>query len=274
MENRPMIDVQAIASRIQLVTLNTSYWRASRVNRSETAKVNAEHGTGNKAHVRVRVCEHPALAEYAALSQQVYTDHLKLTRPSIQDGMRILPGAKYFEHTAMVRDAQDKGARLVAWFIGDYPTERANAPTILNGLYDENAWPSVESMADKFGIRARYLPCPSDGAWSEWLTESAQAATAELRDQIESGVRRIQERCASDGKLFSTVFTGLKELLDAVPDLDIANDSEIQRLADMARPLADLDAELVRDDDKLRTETANRASALLNLFQPGALSGI
>lgn len=267
------MNLQNIAKGIQLTTLNTSCWRASKVNRPETAKVNDAHGTGNKAHVRVRVCEHPALAAITKLHSRVYADHLSMTRPSIMDGTRLLPNSKALEHAEMIRAARVEHDALVTQFLADYENERDQAPIALNGLYDPSAWPSLASIRDKFALTVRYLPCPVDGAWAEWLEESARAATSELREQIELAVKRVQDRCMATGeRLYSTVFTGLRELLASVPDLDIADDSEIRRLAELARPLASIEKDDIVDDDAARHRVAAQARDVLDMFGAGSLA--
>jgi hypothetical protein len=268
------MNVQHIAGRVQLVTLNQSRWSASKLHKRETAKVNDDHHTGDRAKVRVKICDHQNLELIGKLDAATYDQHVAMTRPTIQDGVRMLPVGKALEHADMIREARAKRDALVAGFLADYDDEKARAPIVLNGLYDPAMWPDRSDIAQKFGLTVRYLPCPTDGAWGDWLTESARAATDDLRTQLESAVRRVQERCAGDGKLYDTVFSGLRDLLRDIPDLDIATDSEIRRLAALAAPLVQHDVDVVRRSDAVRHQTAMDAANILDVFATGSLVGV
>ena len=49
---------------------------------------------------------------------------------------------------------------------------RAEAPVRMNGLYVASHWPTREALEGKFSFATSYLPCPVEGAWGEWISES------------------------------------------------------------------------------------------------------
>ncbi len=268
------MDVTRFASRMQVCTFSKSCWSANSKNKPESQRVNEAHGTGNKATVRVRICDHPALGKISKRLGEAYAEHVQLTKPSIQDGMRLLPIGKAFEHAEMVRMARQDIEPLIAEFVADYPEALARAPIELNGLFDPKAWPPAERIRDRFGLTVHYLPCPTGGEWDSWLEESHQVAVDDLRDQLEKAIRRVQERCASDGKLYDTVFTNLREILDAVPDLDLAPESEICRLAELAQPIALYDADQLRENNYVRQRVASQAADVFSTFGTGSLADV
>jgi hypothetical protein len=259
-----------IAGRVKLCTLSRSSWSATRLHKQQTIDLNDRNHT-NAGRVVVRVCEHPALKAITALHGAVYAEHVKITLPTIQDGMRLIPVTKEFEHIKIVSDAKRDHDRLVAEFLADYDKEAREAPVRLNGLYDPAAWPTHEEMSKKFDLKAHYLGCPTDGPWAQWLEESARAATDDLKEKLEDAVRRVAERCAG-GKLHKSVFTSLRELIDFIPEIDISDSDELINLAKAARPLAKYDAEDLRGADEARTKVSNDANKVLDLFGAGSLS--
>ncbi len=265
------MNVQHLADRNQIVNFSVGSWGTRKLNKTETAKIRAANGS-DAASVIVRVCDNPILDEIKRGDTALRNVHTSLTHPTCQDGMRLLRKGKALEHANAVSEWRAKREPLVAQFLDDYPAIADAAPTILNGLYDPSAWPTLRAMRNKFPLTCQYLSCPVDGAWTEWLESSASAACSELRDQIEEAVKHVADRCASDGKLYATVFTGLRELLECVPDLDIAPDSEIARLAALATPLASYDAESLRDNDAQRHDVASQARDALAFFGPGSLA--
>jgi len=259
-------NIQSIADRTMLVVLQTGAWRAVRLNRTETADVNARHST-DAAKVLVRLTDNPALAALSKLHASAYQAHRRLTLPTIQDGMRLLPSGREFEHADTMRKLHTQHGKLVADFIGAYQSIKADAPARLNGLYDATQWPSVDTVESKFTFQTRYLPCPSHGTWGVWLAESAKTGETELRERIQEALQRLVDRCReTDGKLYQSVFSNLSDLLALVPDLNISECPVIAQAAQQAGELAKLDADAIRDSKHARNQAADKAAQILAAF--------
>lgn len=256
-----------IAARVHICTLKTGAWRPIRLHRAETRAENARHNIKDAARVLVRVCDHPALAQIQKIQQDAYAAHIRITRPTVQHGMRLIPLAREIEHNQAIALFAAQHAMRVAEFMADYDNERATAPGKLNGLYDPSFWPSLNEVRQKFVLQAQYLPCPTEGDWGEWLSVSVQFAQLELREQLQSAIRRIAERCAANGPLYQTVFSNLGELLELVPDLDLVNDPQIRDIARQAKALANRDREIIANTPLLRRAVAAEADRLCSLFQ-------
>lgn len=253
-------------ANIKIVTLSASCWRATRLHKSETTKVNTANHT-DAARVSVRICDHAALTTLRQLHASVYQKHIALTRPSIQDGMRIIPLAHELEHMEMIRTAREEHDKLVAQFLADYDSERDAAPYKLNGLYDASMWPDHRTLERKFAITVHYLGCPNDPAWQDWIAESCKAATDNLCDEIEQTISHIAERCETvDGRLHASLFTSLQNLLLQVPHYDTGLSSKLLILADEARSVANSDVASLRDVPSMRQETAQKARGILSSF--------
>lgn len=259
-----IINVEDIAARTKLAVLNTGAWRATRLNRNETRNTNATHGTGNAAKVLVRVSDHEALTGLTKLHAHAYQEHRRLTLPTVQDGMRLLPAGREFEHSAVMRKLADQHNEFVRKFLADYENERASAPARLNGLFDPSQWPSQSVIERKFTFQTRYLSTPSTGEWGDWLSASVEAAEAELRERLEEALRRVKERCKSDGKLYASVFDSIRDLAALAPDLDFNGD--YTPVVEALAPLTKVHAEDVRDDPKGRAKVAAQADGILSML--------
>lgn len=256
--------IAGIAARVKLCTLNTGAWRATRLHRAETQKVNNDHGTGDAAKVHVTLTNSAALHELNKLHSAAYDAHRKITLPTVQDGLRMLPAGREFQHSDTMREFADKHGALKAKFLTEYEQEKATAPARLNGLFDPKHWPHVAVIADKFSFRTRYLACPTDGDWAGWLEESARAAEDELRERLAECLKRIVERVGNvDGKLYDTVFSNLAEVVALVPDMNFADDVAIYDASIAAKELATLSADTIRDSKTARKDAAKKASAIL-----------
>lgn len=257
-------EISKIAQRIKLAALNTGAWRATRLNRKETDKVNADHGTGDAAKVHVRLTNSETLHAINVLAAEAYGEHRKLTLPAAQDGFRLLPVGREFEHSAKMAELGAKHRALVAKFLGEYDAEKATAPARLNGLYDARQWPDRSVIGKKFLFNSRYLSCPTDGSWAEWITESARAAEDELRERLTDCLQRIAENCAKEKpKIYDTLFGNLGELLALVPDFNFGDSVAVTRAAQEAATLAKLDADTIRESKSARRDAAQRATSIL-----------
>lgn len=257
------VDIASVAARRKVATLKTGAWRATKQHKLETAAENLRHNT-NAARVLVKVSEHPALSNILKVHQAAYQDHRRLTLPSADDGLRLLPAGREFEHAERMRVHADAHAALVTEFMADYDNEKALAPIRLNGLYDASMWPSHDVVAAKFKFRTEYRPTPVDGAWADWLAESVEVGQAELRDRLEKALGRVYERCKSDGKLYASVFDDIRDLAGLAPDLDVTGD--FAPVTQALAPLAAIRSDQIRDDETARQETARKASSILSVL--------
>ena len=259
-----MVAPADIAARTKLAVLTMTTWRATRLHRGETREVNTAHGTRDKAKVMVRITDHEALRALNKLQAAAYTAHRRLTLPTVQDGMRLVPAGRELEHSRVMREFADEHSKLVEEFLADYDAERAAAPHKLNGLYDASMWPSRAEIGRKFSFATRYLATPSDGEWGEWLAESATAAEDELRDRLREALERVRDRCRSDGKLYASVFDAVRDLADLVPDLDFSGD--YAPVVEAMKPLTRLHADVLRDDETGREKAAKKAASILSVL--------
>lgn len=258
--------LKEIAARIQVVTLNQGVWSPVVTNRNESAKVNAAHHAVDLAKVLVTLTHSPTLIAINTLKRETYQRHIALTRPSIIDGMRIVRTGFAPQHAAAVKYASDRLDELVDAFALEYVDEKRTAPARMNGLYNPADWPEVSEIRKRFYIQVRYMPCPVDGAWSDWLAETCVAAEAELADQFTAALRRLIINCKGDGRLYATTFTNLKELVELLPATNITELPALDTIAPQLAELGALDAETLRTNTQARREAAAKAERLLGIF--------
>lgn len=115
-----MKNTQAIAASIKLVTFETGAWRAQKLNRRESNDVNAKHGTQDAAKVIVRLTDNVHLTAIYKLHAEAYAEHRRITLPSVQDGVRVLPGGKEMSHSSIMGDFKQRTADHLADFLAEY----------------------------------------------------------------------------------------------------------------------------------------------------------
>ena len=258
--------IASLASRIKITTLNTGAWRANRLNRAESNLVNQNHNSGDAAKVIVRLTDNAALLGLYKLHAEAYAEHRRLTLPSVQDGMRIVPAGKEFEHAKIMREFSVKHDSLIQDFLADYDSIKDEARIKLNGLFNENQWPHKDTVASKFMFQIRYLNCPHEGAWSDWLNESAQAGESELRERLVTAARHLAKVCDGDGKLYQSAIDNLTDVCALAGDgFNLLDDSIIAKAASAIKVATDgLKAESLRDNKSQRKDTGAAISSILS----------
>lgn len=263
---QPVMTTQAIAQRMTLVTLTMSAWRPSKLHKQETASERARHGTQN-VRVYTTLTDHPTLKAVMSAQTAIYTAHASMTLPGAQDGMRILPSGRQFAHAQEIGKLVAAHDAAVSEFIAAYDSIQ-HAQSLLP-LYDSSQWDTREKVRNSFRVQYRYLPAPSDGAWGEWIEESARIAQADIRQRVIDALKRTIERCGSDGRLYASVFDQFDQL---VPDLNLMDDPIISRVLTVARrELAPIVAAEISGDKRTRQAVADRASELLDMFGAGSV---
>ena len=256
-----------IARKAVIASFSSGQWRTVRRHAAETKAENARHGLTDEARVDVKVCAHPALEEAGRIITAARADHYRLTVPAADRGMRLLAGARQLEHSSILQGHAAAFQRAVATFVAEYETVRASAPARLNGLFVASHWPDVDVVRNAFSLSCRYLPVPARGRWDEWLRESADTATTELRERIGEALRSYAEKLADPDKIFrDSLVSNLADIVNLAADLNLGNDKSIADLVEQARTLAAVDPAQLREDKNLRAESAVRAADLCSMF--------
>jgi hypothetical protein len=262
------VNITEIAKRVKLCTLTMSAWRATKLNPGESKKVNFANHTDKAAKVMVLLTDHEALVKLRKCHMDAYVEHRRLTLPSVQDGMRLLPIGREIEHTETMKEHGQIHEQLVREFLDAYQTIRAEAPARLNGLYVSSQWPAADKLREKFAFSTRYLGCPTDGSWGDWFIESTRAAEDELKERVTGTLQHIVDRCKADGKLYQSVFDNLNDLVGLLPDLNISGSDPYAALMAGVQTagLSTVDADNLREDQAARQSVAAQAENILKAF--------
>jgi len=256
-----------LAKKALLATLSTGAWRATKLHKNETAKVNADHQATDIARVTVKLTNHKALSELTKLHAAARAEHYRLTLPSVEDNFRLLPCGRELEHSNIMAGYATKHEALAREFVAAYDVERSTAPARLNGLYDPKHWPV--SIGEKFKFATRYLPCPDAGTWQEWLKESAVEAEADLKNRLADAVRAFKDKLHDPKAIFrDTLVSNLSDICALSGDLNLLDNPTIKALSDQASHLSgSVSADRLRNNPEAREDAAKRAAEICSNFK-------
>lgn len=259
--------IQTLADRIKIVILSQGFWNPQKHHKAESREENIRHGLDNDAKVHIKLTKHESLLKAITIKGQIYNVHRRLTMASPCDGMRVVPVGREFEHSDKLKELSAEFNKHVKDFINDYDSVVERARTKFNGLFDQSMFPPKDIMKDKFYNTTKYMNCPVEGDWEEWLNETVQLGKLELQDRLVKAARHMIDACKSDGKLYSSVLENLEDICELCGDFNLLDDPIIAKAAEQLKPLArDFSVEILRDNNRLRKETADRASQILTML--------
>ena len=264
--------------RAMLVSLNLSRWEAARKDRKESAAVAKRHGLKEG---RARV-QKDAIDKAAPTYQAVVTaasalrnTHYELTLPWANDGARILTTAMFENYATTMRKLRKDYEAAVESFCQDYPKLKAAAKSELNGMYNEDDYPT--NIRGKFSVNIVTLPMPdaedfravlSEGAVSEIKeqirAEQAKAIEDAMRDPYERLYKAVSGMAAKladkKGIFRDTLVTNIVELCQILPALNLTGDAQLEKLRQQAEQLVKgLDPQDLREVPAVRRATAKKA---------------
>lgn len=275
-----------ITQKAMLVRLNIRQWSARKHDRRVSNEVADSHGADrDSGRYNKNLVAKTALAEISTLAWAMRTDHYAQTLPWLDEGYRILPAANYFEYQQRQQATRVKFEAAVTRFAADYPSYVEDARRRLNGLFNQDDYPSEHEIAARFGVDANVVPLPdrddfrvSLGAEEESriradieqrLNDATHAAMADLWQRVHDAVSHMAERLRAytgsrEGSFRDSLVDNLRELVDVLPRLNVTGDA---RLDEVARRLAaeccSIDAQVLRDIPQHREAVARSAETIL-----------
>lgn len=260
--------IQSLAARIKISILTQSFWNPKKRHIRETYEENRRHSLDNDAEVYIKLTKHDALMAAMSIKGKIYNEHRRLTLPSPQEGVRIIPLGREFEHSSKLSELNNQFNKNVNRFIDDYDEVIEEARHKFNGLFDSSMFPPEEVIKTKFSNNVKYMSCPYDGDWGVWLNETVQLSQFELQDRLVTAARHLIEVCEGDGRLYSSVLENLEDICELTGDFNLLEDPIIAKAAKELAPIAkDYSIETLRDNDGLRKDTARRVSQVLSTLK-------
>ena len=152
-------------TRAMLAKLSIRAWSARKYDRKITAETNEAHGATSDAGRYNKMLLPGDAPTYKALCQHISALRLTHYAQSLawsDEGWRLLPVKNYQNYTDALRTGQHEFNRLLSEFLADYPALRSEARARLNGMYNDEDYPSDLASKYDFAIEFAPVPCGSD----------------------------------------------------------------------------------------------------------------
>src|SRR5258708_3920533 len=283
-----MTPTTTIHSRALLVWLTISGWSARRYDKQVTNKVNAQYAASTDAgryNKHLLPGDAPAYKPLSALLSSIRAQHYTHTLAWSDEGWRLLPTANYMTYQQWYRDTRRALDTAVDAFVADYPSMRAQAARLLNGLYKDEDYPTTDDLRSRFRLDVQYAPLPAAGdirvdlandqiATIESTIQSrvhaaTQLAVTDAWTRLHDVVAHMAERLGDPSAVFrDTLVTNAREICDSLRRLNVTGDPELEQMRGrVERELAMRHPDHFRHDDTLQAHTATKATTNLDAMK-------
>lgn len=270
-----------ITDKAMIAKLSISQWTARRFDKAVSrqaataAKASNDAGRFNKLLIPKE-----ALADIARVVNSARAYYYASTLPWDDFGGRILPSVSFMAYSEEMRKFQRMFNHAVDAFTRAYPSVRDAAQARLGAMYCAADYPTVHAIAGKF-LFAHYVePIPSAGDFRVALSESVRraikadldaklrqrlhAATCDVFRRLADVVEKFRAKTAVPDAVFRDSLLGnVRELVEAIPALNIAEDAELTRVAkNVRRLIADCSVSDLRKDSGVRKRAADDAQRI------------
>jgi hypothetical protein len=169
-------------------------------------------------------------------------------------------------------------------FLREYPILKEDARILLNGMFNEMDYPTVEEMRGKFAIELETLPLPSAG---DFRVALAEGEVTRIQREIETRLQREFLKANQDlwnrlrlavdnmvlrlgnpeGRIHDSLVGNLQSIVDLIPKLNVTGDENLERISETcANALTGHDPQALRDDPGLRAKVAAQAKEISSIM--------
>lgn len=275
----------ALHDKAMLASPSISLPGFTRKDEDITADVKLKHALGKEAGKWIsQVFPEPATRPFIKFKSAVTKVHERLTLSYPERGVAILPSALYLEYVEEMGKLKQQFFALRDEFMSHLSEHEAWAKKEHNGHFDASLY-RREELVKKFGFNVGFRPVPASSQFSSTIHSligneaasdvdaavqlAAQEAQKELLERLSKPLGHIVSKLSDDEAVFrDTIISNLREIVDLVPQLNLAGDAGLNKFAAEAkRELSNLDPQVLRDNKSARREAAQKADALAKKMQ-------
>lgn len=291
-----------LSQKAMLASVNIGGWSARKYDDAVTKETNKRHAAGDDAgRYNKLLINKEAIGEINRIMGAARAASYKLTMPWLDEGTRILPSALFDEYSKTMRGFRVEYQAAVKKFSDSYPQLIEDAKERLKGMFNSEDYPHPDEMTlydrksnpwGRFYFDVVMMPCPDA---QDFRVDLADEHAQDIRDDIEARMKDAMSKAMwgplqrivnvaeamverlgaykpakpgsgkkSEGTFKDSLVENVRELVELLPAFNIAGD---KAFADLTKRIKDelcaFDADVLRDDAKVRANTKKAAKEIL-----------
>jgi hypothetical protein len=242
----------SIDKKAMLVELSISQWynRASDKRATDTVR-DTYHVKSQLEGVLKKLLPKHAMKEVNSCVSRIRTTHRYYTLPWTDGGVRLLPTKNYFQYNAEMNDRVADLHDAVDALSKALPSYIEQAKGNLEGLFNEEDYPTSDTVKNSFRVSIRSYPVPSSGDFrvdvpadeleklrgglDADLTGLTSQAVRSYEDMIRTKMKELRDVLITNGDSFrQTRLDILQDVAGMAEAFNLEGDAEIEELATKA----------------------------------------
>ncbi|CAM2158337.1 DUF3150 domain-containing protein (plasmid) [Pararobbsia alpina] len=280
-----MSNLGNLTSKVMLASISISVWGARRFDGKVTSEIEEAHRAKGIGRFNKRLLpDHcPSYKKVQAIANRFRAHFYNNTLEYEQRGSRLLPTRVYMALADRARGYKNEFDRAVSIFMTDYQNLKDQARIELNGLFNEDDYPSAAQLNTKFAMKMSVLPFPDASQFGidvppdvlaeirhdidEHVRRSVELANRDLIGRLYEAVKNMAERLGSANTVRIDVATQVKEMCALLPQLNFTDDPMLTHVLDQARKhLAVHSGVDLKESPVLRSQVAEKATEIEHLM--------
>ena len=283
----------SIASSALLAELNLSVWTAAKLDKNATKAVIADNNAGSQSgafrkNLLAGTSLRKDISDFAAATR-LY--HNKRTLPWMDKGGRMLPTSLFMEYKQAMNVRKAHFDTLTQRLYDNYENLKdmaKNAPSGLGAMFDEDDYPSLDALKDKFGFRLVFSPLPETGDFrldipAADLLEVSQQYEADFNERLATAMRKpwedlhtmlvtMSEKLSSAGddekkRWHDTFVTNAQQMCSLLTNLNVTKDPKLEEARrELEQAMLGADIEEIKEDALVRVEMKTKIDSILGKF--------
>ena len=275
-----------------LVEFGASVWTARKLDKGVTDEVVLSKQAQAKGAARVNknlLAGRHELEDIQSFVGAVRTWVYNNTLPWSDNGLRLLPTAKFLEFDKYIKSAQDMFYDMVGKFTALYPSLITAQAMALGQMFNREDYPTTQQIEDKFSFHIGYIPVPSSGDFRINVGNDAQTylceqyekladkrvelAIKDFKDRLKDHMARMSDRLTVDivdgeekARIFKdTLLDGALDLCVLAKDLNITGDRDIEEVrTTLLNVLSGVSIETLRRSTQAKTKIKTEVDSIMN----------
>ncbi|MDF2191382.1 hypothetical protein [Paraflavitalea sp. CAU 1676] len=274
--------MKSLQEKAMLVNITIRQWTGKKLDRKVSREIEAEHSAHNAGNYNKNLLGDTELRTIQSIANEIRNFLREQTLPWSDTGDRLLPATNYFKFIEGFRPLEERYSQATSDFIKVYPELKIKARMRLNDLYNENDYPKVSQLVEKFTVSLHVTPIADQNDFRVEMNASEinslkekiyqdfnariDNASQEIWQRIYQAVSLIVERLSADkAKIFDSLMNNLKDLTELLPRLNFTGNKDVNNVIRDMKHLFE-NPENLRASATIRNEKATEAKELLDRY--------
>ena len=282
--NNPVVSVPSISSSAMLVELNISVWTGRKFDKGVSQEIDTAKQTTTRAgnYSKRLFADEPVFDAIQKFAGNSRTYHYHATMPWSDSGLRLLTTSMFFDYQREITAMEQEFNRLVDTFLSSYDKLVLQSQMKLGTLFNQDDYPPVEMVRDKFKFSVKFAPVPEVGDWrvnvgheaeailkesyANYYQSNLESAYADVWERTHEALTRMSEKLSGDKKQIfrDTLVSNVMDMVDLLEKFNVTGDPKMRTAKHkLESVMLGITPDALREDDYLRLDVKGKVDSLI-----------